>query len=127
MKQVYMYDTAGLFTGFKTVADDYQLTTGETVVAIPQPNVMPIKWTGSAWQNATAEEATAYQKQLTVGHPAPAVSVAPTGPSEDTQAVNALGLQLAQIQAAQAATTQAVNALGLQLATMKAANPAPQQ
>lgn len=127
MKKIYMYGSDGIFAGFKTVADDYQLANGETVVAIPQPNVMPVKWNGSTWQNATAEEAAAYQKQLTVGHPAPVAPAAPMDPSEDTQAVNELGLQLAQIQAAQAATTQAVNALGLQLANLKAANPAPQQ
>lgn len=125
MKNIYMFDSTGLFTGFKTVADDYQPTTGETVVAIPQPNVMPVKWTGSAWKNATDEEAVAYQKQLAVGHPAP--PVAPTGPSEDAQAVNSLGLQLAQIQATQAAQAQAINALGLQIASQKATDTTPKQ
>lgn len=124
MKNVYLFDANGNFSGFKSVAEDYQPAAGETAVAIPQPNVMPVKWTGSAWRNATADEAAAYQKQMVADHPAPA-PIAPSGPSQDAQAVNALGLQLAQIKANQAAMTTAMDALGMTVATIKAAQATP--
>lgn len=117
MKKIYMYGSDGTFAGFKMAEDGYQPATGETVVAIPQPNVMPVKWNGSTWQNATDEEAAAYQKQLTAGHPAPPMAPAqPTTPTPADQATNTLGQQLAQVMQQQTLIMNALNALGQQRA-----------
>lgn len=69
MKIIYQYGADMVFTGTDIVADDYQPQAGETFAAIPQPNLMPVKWTGSAWQSATQEEHDAYVKQQQAQRP----------------------------------------------------------
>lgn len=69
MKLIFKWDSQSVFSGTKFVEDDYQPQAGETFAAIPQPNLMPVKWTGSAWQSATQEEHDAYVKQQPSSEP----------------------------------------------------------
>lgn len=78
MKLIYKWDSQSIFSGTKLVEDDYQLQAGETFSAIPQPNLMPVKWTGSAWQSATQEEHDAYVKQQQALYPQQQPSTEPT-------------------------------------------------
>ena len=97
-KIIYRYNSQNIFVSTDIVADDYQLQGGETFVAVPQGGLMPIKWTGSAWQQATTEEHAAYVKQQQAlylqQHPEAARQQGPT----DQQKLNATtSLQLAQL------------------------------
>lgn len=122
MKGIYKADPiTHAFVSSDVVADDYQLQANESFEN-PSVNVMPAKLVNGAWVDATPEEAAAYQKEQMAKYPDP---VAPSGPSQDAQAVNALGLQLAQIKANQAAMTTAMDALGMTVATIKAAQATP--
>lgn len=122
MKGIYKADpTTHVFVSSDVVADDYQLQANESFEN-PSGKVMPAKLVNGAWVDATPEEAAAYQKEQAAKYPAP---IAPSGPSQDAQAVNALGLQLAQIKANQAAMTTAMDALGMTVATIKAAQATP--
>lgn len=78
MKLIYKWDSQSIFSGTKLVEDDYQPQASETFVAIPQPNLMPVKWTGSAWQSATQEEHDAYVKQQQALYPQQQPSNEPT-------------------------------------------------
>ncbi len=69
MKIIYRYGADMVFSSTDIVADDYQPQAGETFAAIPQPNLMPVKWTGSAWRQATPEEHAAYVKQQQAQRP----------------------------------------------------------
>lgn len=78
MKLIYKWDSQNIFSGTKLVEDDYTPAVNETFVAIPQPNLMPVKWTGSAWQSATQEEHNAYVKQQQALYPQQQPSNEPT-------------------------------------------------
>ena len=78
MKLIYKWDNQQIFSGTKLVEDDYQPQAGETFSAIPQPNLMPVKWTGSAWQSATQEEHDTYVKQQQALYPQQRPSTEPT-------------------------------------------------
>lgn len=64
MKTVFKYDTNNIFSGTVLVPDNYQLAGNETFMQLPQPNLMPIRWTGSTWVNATQDEHDAYQQKM---------------------------------------------------------------
>lgn len=111
MKAVYTWDGNNLYipTANKTVPDDYQLAGNETFDEPPKDAngyglLMPIKRQGSQWIGATQEE---YQ----AAHPA-----VPVKPSESVQAMNSLGMQVAELTKENQQLKQSVNALGLQLA-----------
>lgn len=104
MKAVYSWDKDNHLDTIKLVEDDYQLAPSETFTKPENGLYEPISWTGSAWVGVSKEEWEAAQPQTTVE------------PSAGEQALNALGLQIAQVQKTQAAQSQAINALGLQLA-----------
>lgn len=93
MKLIYKWDSQSIFSGTKLVEDDYQPQAGETFSAIPQPNLMPVKWTGSAWQSATQEEHDAYVAEQRKLHPDWYPEQKPVGPSAEQQMINALGKQ----------------------------------
>ncbi len=98
MKIIYRYGADMVFSSTDIVADDYQPKSGETFVAVPQGGLMPIKWAGSAWQQATPEEHAVYVKAQQAlylqQHPEVARQQGPT----DQQKLNAAtSLQLAQL------------------------------
>lgn len=107
MKAVYSWDKDNHLDTINLVEDDYQLAPSETFTKPEDGLYEPISWTGSAWVGVSKEEWEAAQPQRTVE------------PSAGEQALNALGLQIAQVQKTQAAQSQATNALGLQLAAAK--------
>lgn len=121
MKIIYQYGADMVFSSTDIVADDYQPKSGETFVAVPQGGLMPIKWTGTAWQQATQAEHDAYIKAQQAlylqQHPEAARQQGPT----DQQKLNAAtSLQLAQL-LADSKKQDALNAqLTIGLATVKA-------
>ena len=100
MKLIYKWDGQSIFSGTKLVEDDYQPQAGETFVAVPQGELMPIKWTGSAWQQATTEEHAAYVNQQQAlylqQHPEAAK---PAGPTVEQQMISTLGQNQAETSA----------------------------
>lgn len=121
MKAVYTWDSNNLYipSANKIVPDDYQLSGNET---FDEPKdaqghglIMPIKRSGGQtgqWVGLTQEE---YSK----AHPA-----VPEQPSEDAQAMNELGLQVATVMGQIKELNKAVNELGLQFAQSQTDNKA---
>ena len=121
MKIIYRYGADMVFSSTDIVADDYQPKSGETFVAVPQGGLMPIKWAGSAWQQATPEEHAVYVKQQQAlylqQHPEAARQQGPT----DQQKLNAtISLQLAQLLADSKKQDKLNAQLTIDLATVKA-------
>ncbi|MCW4387543.1 hypothetical protein [Limosilactobacillus oris] len=113
MKAVYTWDSNNLYipSANKIVPDDYQLSGNETFDKPKDAQghglIMPIKRSGGQtgqWVGLTQEE---YSK----AHPA-----VPEQPSEDAQAMNQLGLQVATVMGQIKDLNKAVNELGLQFA-----------
>lgn len=110
MKAVYSWDSNGFYipSANRPVPDDYELSGNETFDAPIDANghglLMPIKRQSGQWIGATQEE---YNK----AHPA-----VPEQPSEDAQAMNQLGLQVATVMGQIKDLNKAVNELGLQFA-----------
>ena len=100
MKIVNSWNTENIWNGSKYVNDDYQLKVNETFDLIPQGANQPVKRVNDSW----------------VGADQPKFEIKEREPTAGDKALNALGLQLAQIQKTQATQAQAINALGLQLA-----------
>lgn len=118
MKLIYKWGGQSIFSGTKRLEDDYQPQAGETFAAIPQPNLMPVKWTGSAWQSATQEEHDAYVKQQQALYPQQQPSTEPT--TQDK--LNATtSVQLAQLVDKSKQQDQLNAQLTIDLATVKAA------
>lgn len=115
MKLIYKWDSQSIFSGTKLVEDDYQPQAGETFVAIPQPNLMPVKWTGSAWQSATQEEHDAYVKQQQALYPQQQPSNEPT--TQDKLNANT-SVQLANLMQADQQQKQINANLTLQIAQL---------
>lgn len=118
MKLIYKWDGQSIFSGTKLVEDDYQPQAGETFVAIPQPNLMPVKWTGSAWQSATQEEHDAYVKQQQALYPQQQPSNEPT--TQDKLNANT-SVQLAQLVDKSKQQDQLNAQLTIDVATLKQA------
>lgn len=116
-KSIYRWDEQGRFSSSNVVPDDYQLKANETFQE-PTNGLTPIVHTNAGWRGATEEEHEAYEQkkleELYKEHPE--VKPHPTEPNAQDQALNALGLQLANVEKQQATLAQAVNALGLQQA-----------
>ena len=114
--KVYYINERGVYQDhFRLEDPGYQAKTGETTV--PKPSLRePSVLEGGAWRGATDEEYAAWLQ----AHPQKKVE--PSQPSVQDKALNALGLQMAQIQKTQATQAQALNALGLQIAADKKNN-----
>lgn len=113
MKLVYRWNSQLIFSGTDYVDDDYQLTGNETFDPVPQPNLIPIKRIGNAWQSATQAEHEAYVKAQQ-----PAVSQ-PQEPT-DQQKLNATtSLQLAQMMADNKKQSQFNAQLTIDVANLK--------
>lgn len=109
MKSVYMWDSNNAYipSGNKVVPDDYQLAGNETFDA-PVDNqgrglIMPIKRQNGEWVGAT-------QAEYDQTHQA-----APVQPTEGAQAINTLGLQVANLVGQVQALSKSMNELGLQV------------
>lgn len=122
-QKVYMYGNDMIFTGYKVVDDDYELQPNETLVAIPEGAMMPIKFNGSNWVEATEAEHQTYLEQQKEAYLAknPEASQS-TQPSTQDQAMNALGLQVASLTKENQDLKKSINALGLQVAQAIATN-----
>jgi nucleoside phosphorylase len=122
MKIVYRYNSQNVFVSNDVVADDYQLQAGETFVAIPQWGLMPIKWTGSAWQQATTEEHAAYVQQQQAAylaqHPGTAKQA---GPSDQDKLNATTSVQLDQLVYKSKQQDQLNAQLTIDVATLKQA------
>ncbi len=72
-KMIFRWDTQSHFDSKSFVADDYQLKSNETFVAVPDGQNQPSTWTGSSWREATEEEHAAYlaEKAQNLGMPSP--------------------------------------------------------
>ena len=126
MKGVYCADArTHIFVSSDLVPDDYVLKANETFEN-PSGKQTPAKLSGTTWLDATQEEHDAYLTQMQAEYlrQHPEVSQ-PAEPDKGEQALNLLGQQFAQMQAAQATLTKSVNALGQLVATqMQAKAPA---
>ena len=122
-KEVYMYGSDTTFNGYKIVDDNYELQMGETLVPLPNGIKMPAKFNGSTWTEATDAEYKAYLEQQKQAYLAqnPEASQ-PTKPSTQDQAMNALGLQVADLVKENQDLKKSINALGLQVAQAMATN-----
>ena len=122
MKIIYRYGADMVFSSTDIVADDYQPKSGETFVAVPQGGLMPIKWTGTAWQQATQAEHDAYVKAQQAlylqQHPEAARQ---QGPSDQDKMNAMTSLQLAQLLADSKKQDKLNAQLTIDLATVKAA------
>lgn len=116
MKSVYSWDSNNLYipSANKVVPDDYQLAGNETFDDTKDAQghglLMPIKRVNNQWVGATQEE---YQE----AHPA-----VPEKPSEGAQAMNELGLQVANLMGQVKELSTSVNELGLQFAKSQSGN-----
>ncbi|QER67568.1 hypothetical protein [Paucilactobacillus nenjiangensis] len=97
-KAVYMYDDNNQFTSTKLVEDDYQISGNETFIAVPDGQYQPSKFTGTEWVGTDKEVYDAEQEKLYQAYLKEHPELAPTV-SGEMLAINALGMQVAQIQA----------------------------
>ncbi len=105
MQNVYFYDSEGYFTYFDVITEGQAVPSNATTIV---PEGLKPRFDGSKWVPMSRED---YDKMNPPMHPA-----TPTAPDQSTQAMNALGLQVAQLTKQNQQLSQAVNALGLQLA-----------
>lgn len=125
MKGVYRADArTHIFVSSDLVPDDYVLKANETFEN-PSGKQTPAKLSGTTWLDATQEEHDAYLAQMQAEYLRQHPEVSQPEPDKGEQALNLLGQQFAQMQAAQATLTKSVNALGQLVATqMQAKAPA---
>lgn len=116
MKGIYRADaTNQTFVSSDVVADDYQLQANETFEN-PTGKLEPAKLVNGSWIDATPEEHEAYVK----AQQAKAAKFLPTNNlSAGDKAMNALGVQVAQLTKDNLTLTKSVDALGKQLAAMQ--------
>lgn len=116
MKGIYRADaTNQTFVSSDVVADDYQLQANETFEN-PTGKLEPAKLVNGSWIDATPEEHEAYVK----AQQAEAAKFLPTNNlSAGDKAMNALGVQVAQLTKDNLLLTKSVDTLGKQLAAMQ--------
>jgi len=111
----YADETTKLFKGTNIVDGEYQLKDNETFEN-PTGKLEPAKLVGTTWQDATPEEHEAWIK----AQQAEAAKFLPTNNiSVGDKAMNALGVQVAQLTKDNLILTKSVDALGKQLAAMQ--------
>lgn len=123
MAMVYYANPVTLtFMGARPEPDGYQLKSNESFDN-PSGLQSPQKLTPTGWVAATDEEHKTYlearQKAILAERPQVTPSSHPAD-DKNTQALNLLGQQLAQVQAQQATLTKSVNALGQMVAKAQA-------
>lgn len=111
----YADETTKLFKGTNIVDGEYQLKDNETFEN-PTGKLEPAKLVNRSWIDATPEEHEAYVK----AQQAEAAKFLPTNNiSVGDKAMNALGVQVAQLTKDNLILTKSVDALGKQLAAMQ--------
>ncbi|MCC4470006.1 hypothetical protein PPJ95_03540 [Limosilactobacillus reuteri] len=111
----YADETTKLFKGTNIVDGEYQLKDNETFEN-PTGKLEPAKLVNGSWIDATPEEHEAYVK----AQQAEAAKFLPTNNiSVGDKAMNALGVQVAQLTKDNLILTKSVDALGKQLAAMQ--------
>ena len=109
MRAVYVYDPETKKFIYPRVFEDNDNTVipNSTTVPVPDDIWGDKIWDGQAWHGMTKEE------YLKANPPKPMQS---QGPSQESQAMNALGLQVAKLQKQNEQLSQSINLLGLQIA-----------
>ncbi|WP_251672273.1 hypothetical protein [Limosilactobacillus reuteri] len=116
MKGIYRADaTNQTFISSDVVADDYQLQANETFEN-PTGKLEPAKLVNGSWIDATPEEHEAYVKAQQAEA---AKLLPPNNLSAGDKAMNALGVQVAQLTKDNLILTKSVDTLGKQLAAMQ--------
>lgn len=111
----YADETTKFFKGTNIVDEKYQLKDNETFEN-PTGKLEPAKLVNGSWIDATPEEHEAYVK----AQQAEAAKFLPTNNiSVGDKAMNALGVQVAQLTKDNLILTKSVDALGKQLAAMQ--------
>lgn len=111
----YADETTKFFKGTNIVDGEYQLKDNETFEN-PTGKLEPAKLVNGSWIDATPEEHEAYVK----AQQAEAAKFLPTNNiSVGDKAMNALGVQVAQLTKDNLILTKSVDALGKQLAAMQ--------
>ena len=111
----YADETTKLSKGTNIVDEEYRLKDNETFEN-PTGKLEPAKLVNGAWIDATPEEHEAYVK----AQQAEAAKFLPTNNiSVGDKAMNALGVQVAQLTKDNLILTKSVDALGKQLAAMQ--------
>ena len=111
----YADETTKLFNGTNIVDGEYQLKDNETFEN-PTGKLEPAKLVNGSWIDATPEEHEAYVK----AQQAEAAKFLPTNNiSVGDKAMNALGVQVAQLTKDNLILTKSVDTLGKQLAAMQ--------
>lgn len=111
----YADETTKFFKGTNIVDGEYQLKDNETFEN-PTGKLEPAKLVNGSWIDATPEEHEAYVK----AQQAEAAKFLPTNNiSVGDKAMNALGVQVAQLTKDNLILTNSVDALGKQLAAMQ--------
>ncbi|MCT3189768.1 hypothetical protein [Limosilactobacillus reuteri] len=111
----YADETTKLFKGTNIVDGEYQLKDNETFEN-PTGKLEPAKLVNGSWIDATPEEHEAYVK----AQQAEAAKFLPTNNiSVGDKAMNALGVQVAQLTKDNLILTKSVDTLGKQLAAMQ--------
>lgn len=103
---IYRYNASTKkLTGTDVVADDYELKANETTVVCPDGLYEPsFDEAAQTWKGITKEEWEAKHPQQ------------PAQPTAGAQAMNTLGLQVAQLIAENNQLKESINSLGLQVA-----------
>lgn len=101
MKIVYKYDGNNHFAGTDCVDDDYVLKASETFIPVPTGQLQPSIFTGNAWIGTDEKTWQAQQEAERQANQ----KANPVTPSSEQQMINALGLQVANLQATVAKLT----------------------
>ena len=111
----YADETTKFFKGTNIVDGEYQLKDNETFEN-PTGKLEPAKLVNGSWIHATPEEHEAYL----IAQQAETAKILPTNNiSVGDKAMNALGVQVAQLTKDNLILTKSVDALGKQLAAMQ--------
>lgn len=105
MKNIYYFDQSGNYLYMDTINADQKIPSNATVLV---PEGLKPRFDGTRWNSISREE---FDKANPPMRPA-----SPLIPSPASQAMNALGLQVAKLQKQSEQMNQAINLLGLQVA-----------
>ncbi len=105
MKNIYYFDQNGNYLYMDTINADQKIPSNATTLV---PEGLHPRFDGTKWNAMSRED---FDKANPPMRPA-----TPQTPSAESQAMNALGLQVAKLQKQSEQMNQAINLLGLQVA-----------